>query len=97
LASAVDEDDDRDGWDDDDDGDSVDEDPPDSDQDPAVDLDPVESVPCPFCKMPINVDADVCPRCGNFVGSTDAPRRVPALVWVGVALAMLCVLVWVLR
>ena len=94
MANAVDEDD-RDEWDDDD-GDSVDEDPLESDQDPADDLDEEETVPCPFCKKPIHEDADVCPRCGNYVGAIDAPRRVPAIIWIGVALAMLCVLVWVL-
>jgi hypothetical protein len=47
--------------------------------------------------MPINEDADVCPRCGNFVGAADAPRRIPPIIWMGVALALLCVLIWVLR
>jgi predicted nucleic acid-binding Zn ribbon protein len=92
LGSAVDEDD-RDEGDDDD---SVDEDPLASDQDPADALDAEETVPCPFCKKPIHEDADVCPKCGNFVGSGDAPRRVPVIVWVGAILALLCVLVWVL-
>ena len=95
MASAVDEDD-RDGWDDDD-GDSVDEDPLESDQYPPDDLDPEESVPCPFCKKLIHEDADVCPRCRNFVGAADVSRRVPMVIWIGVALAILCVLVWVLR
>ena len=96
MASAVDEDDDRDGWDDDD-GDSVDEDPLESDQDSADDLDAEESVPCPFCKKPIHEDADVCPRCGNFVGAADAPRRIPPIVWIGAALALLGTLAWFLR
>ena len=95
MASAVDEDD-RDGWDDDD-GDSVDEDPLESDQDPEDALDEEDAVPCPFCKKPIHEDADVCPRCGNFVGSTDAPRRIPPIVWIGAALALLGTLAWFLR
>jgi predicted nucleic acid-binding Zn ribbon protein len=97
VPQALDEydrDDDRDG---DDDDDSLDEDPLESDQDPDDDLDPEESVPCPFCKKLIHEDADVCPRCGNFVGAADAPRRVPMVIWIGFALAILCVLVWVLR
>jgi len=94
LGSAVDEDDrDDDGEDDD----SLDEDPLESDQDPDGEHDVEDTVPCPFCKKPIHEDADVCPRCGNFVGSAHAPRRVPVLVWVGAILALLCVLVWVLR
>ncbi len=90
MAYAVDEDD-RD----DEDDDSVDEDPLASDQDREDDGEP--SIPCPFCKKPIHEDADVCPRCGNFVGGDDAPRpRVPLFVWIGVILAALCVLTWFL-
>ncbi len=92
MAYAVDEDD-RD----DEDDDSVDEDPLASDQDREDGDDGEESIPCPFCKKPIHEDADVCPRCGNFVGGDDAPRRrVPLFVWIGVILAGLCVLTWVL-
>ena len=40
---------------------------------------------------------DVCPKCGNFVGSTDAPRRIPPIVWIGAALALLGTLAWFLR
>ena len=85
--------DEADREDDDDDEDSLDEDPLASDQDAD---DEGERVPCPFCGRSIHEDADVCPRCGNFVGATDAPRRVPLFVWVGVVLAGLCVLTWVL-
>jgi predicted nucleic acid-binding Zn ribbon protein len=92
LPQTLDRHDDRD----DDDDDSVDEDPLESDQDPDDD-DAGESIPCPFCKKPIHEDADVCPRCGNFVGGDDAPRRrVPLFVWIGMILAGLCVLTWVL-
>jgi endogenous inhibitor of DNA gyrase (YacG/DUF329 family) len=96
LAHAVDEDD---LYDDDSGGDGgdndglLDEDPDESEQD--VD-DDGETVPCPFCKKPIHEDADICPRCGNYVGGTDAPRHVPMFVWVGLVLAGLCVLTWVL-
>jgi predicted nucleic acid-binding Zn ribbon protein len=93
VGSAVDEDDRDDGEEDD----SLDEDPLESDQDPDDALDVEDSVPCPFCKKPIHEHADVCPKCGNFVGSADAPRRVPVLIWVGAILALLCVLVWVFR
>ena len=88
---------DEDERDDDGDDGSVDEDPLESDQDAADARDLGESVPCPFCRKLIHEDADVCPRCGNFVGGADAPRpRVPPMVWIGVALAGLCALTWVL-
>jgi hypothetical protein len=79
--------------------DARDEDPLEADQDPGEADDVEETLPCPFCRRPVHEDADVCPHCGNFVGGTDAPpwRRVPVIVWVGVVLALLCVLVWVLR
>ncbi len=90
MAHAVDEDD----RDDEGDG-SVDEDPLDADQDSASVDDDEETIPCPFCKKPIHEDADVCPRCRNFVGGDDGPRRVPPLVWIGVILAGLCALTWI--
>jgi predicted nucleic acid-binding Zn ribbon protein len=95
LGSALDEHD-RDDEDDERD-DSLDEDPLESDQDPDDEHDAEETVPCPFCKKRIHEDADVCPKCGNFVGAADGPRRVPVIIWVGVLLALICVLVWILR
>ena len=92
MPHAVDEDDRED-----DDGDSVDEDPLQSDQDPDESDDAEETIVCPFCKRRVHEDADVCPRCGNFIGGDDAPHpRVPMFVWIGVILAGLCVLTWVL-
>ena len=88
MAHYVDQDDRED-----DDEDSLDEDPLESDQD--VD-DEGERVPCPFCAKPIHEDADVCPRCGNYVGGSDAPRRRPVIIWIGIVLAGLCVLTWIL-
>ena len=93
MASAVDDDD----RDDNDDGDSVDEDPLATDQDPDESDDVEETIVCPFCKRPLHEDAEVCPRCGNFIGGDDGPRqRVPLFIWIGVILAGLCVLTWVL-
>ena len=89
MAQYVDQDD----REEEDDDDSLNEDPLASDQDADDDG---EMVPCPFCGRSIHEDADVCPRCGNYVGATDAPRRVPLFVWVGVILGGLCVLAWVL-
>jgi hypothetical protein len=91
LANAVDE------RDDDGDGDSVDEDPLVADQDSDDSADVEETIVCPFCKRPLHEDADVCPRCGNFIAGEGAPhQRVPMFIWIGVILAGLCVLTWVL-
>ena len=54
-----------------------------------------EVVPCPFCGKRMSEDAEICPRCGNFVGGEDAPRRRPWWIWVGLALCLLVILVWV--
>jgi hypothetical protein len=92
LPHAVDEDD-RD----DENDDSVDEDPLATDQDPDEGADDEDSIVCPFCKRSLHEDADVCPRCGNFIGGDDAPRpHLPMYIWIGVILAGLCVLTWVL-
>ena len=82
---------------DDDRDDSRDEDPLEWDHDPDDELDDESTVPCPFCKKPLHEDADICPRCGNFVGAANAPRRVPLIVWIGAALALLSALAWFLR
>lgn len=92
MAYAVDE-----GDDDGDDDDSVDEDPLLSDQDPDGADEAGETIPCPFCAKPVHEDADVCRRCGNYIGGVDAPRpHLPLFLWIGVILAALCVLTWVL-
>ena len=92
MAHALDEHD-RD----DDDRDDFDEDPDVADQDSEEDEALAgETVPCPFCKKPVFEDADICRHCRNYIGGEDAPpRRVPVLVWVGVALAALCALTWI--
>ena len=45
---------------------------------------------------PVYEHAEVCSHCGNYISEEDAPpRRVPMFVWIGVVLAGLCVLTWV--
>lgn len=57
--------------------DSLDEDPLESDQDPSDTLDVID---CPFCGQSIIEDAEICPRCGNFIlRNEDLGERKP--VW----------------
>ena len=48
------------------------EDPAEVDQDTHDDP---ETAECPFCGAEVSELADVCPKCGNFMVSEDAPRR----------------------
>ena len=56
------------------------EDPDLADQD--QDDDP-EQIPCPFCHKAVAENAEICPHCGNFMFSEDAPReRTSAWKWI---------------
>jgi predicted nucleic acid-binding Zn ribbon protein len=62
----------------------------DLDADPDGDV-----VPCPVCGKPLHEQADLCPRCGNFVSAEGAPRpRRPAWFIVGLVVSLLIALVW---
>jgi hypothetical protein len=77
LDEHDDEDEPREDW----------EDPDQSDQD---DHDDPEQLPCPFCRKPVAEIADICPHCGNFMFSEDAPaERKPVWKWVVVILLVL--------
>lgn len=53
--------------------------------------------PCPSCRAMIYADADRCPKCGDYVTPGAAGvRRKPAWIWIGVALAALVLLGWIL-
>jgi zinc-ribbon domain len=78
----------------DDPGDRDDPDPSDMDDE---DDDGPDLVPCPYCRAEIAEVAEVCPHCGSFISSEDAPRRRPAWLVAGVAVALLAVVVaWVM-
>lgn len=73
---------------------SPDEFPNESDTD---DADEPEFVECPFCRKSISEDADRCHHCGNFIVPDDpGPRRIKAWIMVGIVLAIVAVLMWVL-
>ena len=59
--------------------------------------DPVET-PCPYCGAAVSELAEVCPRCGNYISSEDAPpARKPKWFLIGLALCLIVVLVfWIL-
>lgn len=53
--------------------------------------------PCPRCRAPIYADAERCPSCGDYVTGVAAPRRGRLWwMWVGLALALLVLLWWIL-
>ena len=77
LDEHDDEDETREDW----------EDPQEQDQD--RDDDP-EQIPCPFCGKRVAEIADICPHCGNFMFSHDAPGERKAL-WKWVVVILLVV------
>ena len=53
---------------------------------------------CPYCKKMIADDSEICPHCGNFISSEDAPRRYPLWIIIGMVLAILGVFTgWILH
>jgi hypothetical protein len=56
-----------------------------------------ETVPCPYCRDPVHEQAEQCPHCGEYISDEDAPpTRRPWWVYVGVALCLLIVLLWIM-
>jgi predicted nucleic acid-binding Zn ribbon protein len=88
----------QDDRDDEDIGDHEDPDP--SDQDAEDDPDAM-TVPCPHCGADVFDEADICPRCGNFMLQDEVKRsRRPRSLWllVGVIVCLAVVLlVWTRR
>jgi len=60
--------------------------------DPADRNDDPAEIPCPYCKRPIDEDAEQCPFCGSYVSAEDAPPQ-PRPWWWAVALVLLVLLV----
>jgi len=55
-----------------------------------------ETVPCPYCRKPVYEQAELCPHCGSFISSEDAPRRHPWWIWAGVAVCLIVVVLWMM-
>jgi predicted nucleic acid-binding Zn ribbon protein len=53
------------------------------------------TVPCPHCRRPVYDDAERCPHCGQYLSREDAPRRHSWWLVLGVMVAVLVVLMWV--
>ena len=51
------------------------------------------TVPCPYCRVEIDEEAEQCPKCGMYISSEDAPRAAKSGAWVVLmALALLAAL-----
>jgi len=67
--------------------------PDESDMDDSDDPDVIE---CPCCRKSISEEAEWCHHCGNYLSREDAPRHVPAWVYVAAGVIILVVLTWLL-
>ena len=68
------------------------EDPTFADQDSDDDAD---TTVCPFCGREVVEGADVCPKCGNFIGGSDDARKRIHPRWVILtAVVLLAAIAW---
>ena len=55
------------------------------------------TVPCPYCRRSIYEDSPRCPSCGNYISEEDiAPAHKAWWIILGVLLALLVVLLWLI-
>ena len=80
-------------WQEDDELDET-EDPDESDQD--SDEDPSGTVPCPRCGEDVYEEAERCPNCGEYITAGAVSSSRPKWLILGVALALLAVLLWLI-
>ncbi len=53
--------------------------------------------PCPYCKKPIDEEAQFCHHCGKFISSEDHASPKSLLVVLGVSLCLIVVVVvWII-
>ena len=55
----------------------------------------VDTVVCPSCKSDVYEEAEQCPRCGEYLTQERAVGRWPWWVMVGIVLAMLIAVIFV--
>jgi hypothetical protein len=70
------------------------EDPDESDQDSDEDLS--RTVPCPSCGEDVYEEAERCPNCGEHITPGAATSGRPKWLMIGVALALLAVVLWLM-
>jgi predicted nucleic acid-binding Zn ribbon protein len=73
------------------------EEPDDFDIDHDGDEDSATTEPCPSCGGSVYEDAEICPKCGQYISQQDSTSRKPLwiIVTTGVCVAVILV-VWVL-
>ena len=81
------------------DDDSLDEEYDDSEAPDAADQDShddPETVACPFCGREVVEGADLCPKCGNFIGGSDdhTSTRLHAPWVIITAIVLLVAIAW---
>ncbi|MGH7179405.1 MAG: zinc ribbon domain-containing protein, partial [Tepidisphaeraceae bacterium] len=54
-------------------------------------------VECPNCRRTISEEAEWCHHCGKYISTEDSPTRVPTWVWIGVIVALVIVVMWIMR
>lgn len=68
------------------------EDPDDADRDSNDDP---ETVRCPFCGREVLEEAEICPKCGNFIGgSDDTSKRIHPRWVILTAIVLLAATAW---
>lgn len=68
---------------------------PDREVTPLENDDDDDLIPCPYCRRPIYEDSERCPECGKYLSREDAPLMLPTWVVVGVVLALMVTMLWV--
>lgn len=63
----------------------------------ASDINDSETDPCPKCGAQVYEDTIRCPRCGTYLNEDEFAPHIPQWVWIGLALALIVVLLWILK
>jgi uncharacterized paraquat-inducible protein A len=56
------------------------------------------TITCDYCREEIHEDSQRCPHCGTYISEEDSPpTRKPWWIYVGVAICLLIVYLWIKR